>query len=257
MVEDISAEEIISSLENDSDLAIKSEFKSNNSSCMMWPVKLEGVEDPSLHVTAKYFGSEPLLIEEVEDALLGLDHRIPSNDEFSWAPIVFDTKNDGLVPVLELTTYPKMFSELHQRMEKFKVDDYPSYRPHITVSEEVWNLVSTQGLTPKDLGLSFGDLFINMMNGKTYEFLDGMNKASEVDKSGETGEPEIDSSDELEDEDEVESPEDIRGNEDMNIADTVIDGLNKIQSKSKPKQENVSVTGVESIVAGTKKVVQV
>lgn len=131
-------------------------YGQGNFSCLMWPCTMDLVED-RLHMTAKFFGDTPITIEEISDVLDKLpDFDKPFNmSEFEWQPVVFHTNNDGKVPVLEFTKVPDVVSAIHDALSTFRKDDYPNYRPHITVSREIWEQVADGELTPKDAGLSF------------------------------------------------------------------------------------------------------
>ncbi len=122
-------------------------------SWLQWPVTLKGVDLPSLHVTAKFFGSAQI---DPEDVDISLNHRYPLNARYRdivWVPVKFAPH----IYVLELTEAPLAMQAFHNLFSLIK-DDYPEYRPHITVPHDLWYKILTEELTPKDFNLTFGEI---------------------------------------------------------------------------------------------------
>lgn len=122
-------------------------------SYLHYPVTLNG--DPEHHITVKFFDKTPVTPEMIEEATKGISKLPPSN--FDWEPVVFQGKR-GEVRVLELKNLPANVSELHYALEIVRPDDYPVYRPHITVSDELWEKIKNEGLKAKDFNIEVGPL---------------------------------------------------------------------------------------------------
>ena len=132
---------------------IKEEY-ATTTSYLSWPVELGG--DPDHHITCKFFSTLPVTVEQIEACLKGIDKSPPRS--FGWTPIEFDTQKNGTVRVLELNHFPKHMADCHYALESLRKDDYPEYRPHITVSDELWERVKKEKLLPGDLRIKVGPL---------------------------------------------------------------------------------------------------
>lgn len=152
-------------------LKLSKKYEKGSTSYMYWPCTIN-LCDRRLHVTAKFFGDIPLTVEEVRNALLHIeDIDAPINvSEIEWEPVVFATKNDGAVAVLELKKYPRIFDQIHYALEKFRRDDYASYKPHITVSQEDWERVEQEKLTPDQADLQFMPLELSIKGVTRYKW---------------------------------------------------------------------------------------
>lgn len=146
------AEEVLES-------ATKEEIKkmyAATTSFLSWGVSIQG--DWDHHITCKFFKDVPVTPEQIEEALKGIDVSPPKVSELSWEPVEFDTKNIDKVKVLELKRYPKRLADAHFALEAIRKDDYPDYRPHVTVSEELWARIKKEKLGPGDLQMEVGPL---------------------------------------------------------------------------------------------------
>lgn len=128
-------------------------------SYLYWPCTTN-LTDARLHITSKFFGEDPITVEEIRGALdmIGDFDKPLDWSELEWEPVVFATKNDGAVAVLELIKFPPELTKLHAALMKYHKDDYQGYRPHITVSQEVWEAVAEKKLTPQQCDLKVLDL---------------------------------------------------------------------------------------------------
>lgn len=139
---------------------------------LYWPVRLSGVNeewtDDTLHITAKFLGetepgkgSDPwsglrMAVSEIIDKLARVKPHVDSSWE--WKPVTFDTQNDGKVKVLELLKYDRVIAEVHEALAPLRKDNYPDFRPHITVDDHVWEIVEKEKLSPGDMHLQVGPL---------------------------------------------------------------------------------------------------
>jgi hypothetical protein len=122
-------------------------------SWLQWPVTLKSCDAPRLHVTAKFFGSAPINPFAIIDRVPGQFLFVPFVEQISWRPEIF---ND-IVHVLEFTRFPEFMTGLHDEFAVF-ADQFPSFRPHITVPKVYWDKVNNEGLSPIDEKLAFGPL---------------------------------------------------------------------------------------------------
>lgn len=142
-------------------LALK--YEKGAFSYLYWPCTTN-LSSERLHVTAKFFGDTPFTIEEIRESLEaveGFDQQV-NVAEIEWEPVIFETKNDGLVQVLELTKYPAFMKQVHDCLSKYRRDDYGDYRPHITVAKEVWEHVLNNKITPQQADLRVMPLELTM-----------------------------------------------------------------------------------------------
>lgn len=134
---------------------IKEKYQ-KTTSFLHYPVSLNG--DTDYHITVKFFAESPVTGEEIEEALKGLDLSPLSLSEIAWKPVEFESKEWNKIKVLELTKFPKRLQDMHDRLEKFHHDQYPNYRPHVTVEDDLWEYVQLNKLSPGDLGMKIGKL---------------------------------------------------------------------------------------------------
>ena len=149
----------LSEAESTATAATKEEIKeqfAKTTSFLHYPVTVAG--DPDHHITIKFFGKTPVTIEQIQQALEGIDLDVPEWDEWDWTPVEFDSKQNGKVRVLELTDFPERLKLQHDALEPLRADDYPTYRPHITVSDELWEQVRDEKLSPVDLEVQIDPL---------------------------------------------------------------------------------------------------
>jgi hypothetical protein len=119
---------------------------------LAWPVKFRGL-DLALHVTAKYLGNSPFSIEDITDRLKGLNTGLDLS-KAEWAPNIFG----GGTYVLELILLNKDAYSVNAALASLREDDYPKWRPHVSVPSIVWKNIRHQELTPKEVVAHVGPL---------------------------------------------------------------------------------------------------
>jgi hypothetical protein len=122
-------------------------------SWLQLPVSLRGCKDPDLHLTVKYFGRaqiNPVVVAAKikHDILKPGDFRSP----IEWTPTTFS----DLFYVLELTKYPMVLAWMHSHFTLI-ADQFPPWRPHITVNKEYWAWVRDTKANPVSENLQFGE----------------------------------------------------------------------------------------------------
>lgn len=125
-----------------------------------WPVILNGKK---LHITLKYLGDVDVKPDKVLNALKPFKNLLPAF--YDMKREVFN--HEGVDHyVLELFAYGLGVAEMHDALD-FRADDFPHYRPHITLSKEIWD--DLRGQSFKEL-----NFFIGMprysYNGADYRF---------------------------------------------------------------------------------------
>lgn len=97
-----------------------------------WPVILNGRQ---YHITLKYLGDVDVKPDKVLAALKPFKTLLPLF--YDWEPVVFNSGNE-IHYVLEFTKFAALIPEMHDALN-FRPDDFPTYRPHITVPKDVWD----------------------------------------------------------------------------------------------------------------------
>lgn len=93
-----------------------------------------------LHITVKFLGYLDIPPETVAARLSALTRFTPS--VLKWRPELFDSK-DSKVGVLEITHDDGLLSSMHGCLRDLRREDYPRYRPHITIKEsDLWSALS-------------------------------------------------------------------------------------------------------------------
>lgn len=123
-------------------------------SWLQWPIKMVGDNlENKLHITAKYFGAAKIDASVVIEKISNLYPLQEKYRDVDWTPVIFDE----IYFVLELTQYPLVMERTHELFSLIE-DDYPEYRPHISVSGSLWDEIKNKNLKPKDLQLTFGEI---------------------------------------------------------------------------------------------------
>lgn len=132
-------------------------------SWLQWPVKLTGMET-DLHVTAKFFGKAKIDVGAVLQKIRNLYPIQEKYKDIEWEPAIFGNGED--VYVLELTRYPSVMDRVHDLFDLVN-DDFPEYRPHITIPKGSWDAVKEGKITPQQVDLTFGviELHLGKPNG--------------------------------------------------------------------------------------------
>jgi hypothetical protein len=129
---------------------LKKKYSGSKLSYLYWPVSLEGLDD--LHITYKFLGDAPVSLNEVKDLFYRNGYpRYPV--VYEWQPEIFETQNDGATKVLEFTKFDPKMAELRKHLDHLRSDDYPAWRPHITVPEDVWQVIKDNNLKLADVDL--------------------------------------------------------------------------------------------------------
>lgn len=155
--EEIPLSEVTGKVTEDKD-RLNKKYEGGGYSYLYWPVQIDG---ENLHITAKFLGKEKVTVEEIRKDLDGKNRDVDVWG-LEWTPVVFDTKNDGKVKVLQFTEFPNSMKEVHDALAKYKKDDYPDYKPHVTVSDKLWDKVKENSYSPDDMGITIGKLMFKV-----------------------------------------------------------------------------------------------
>lgn len=139
----------------------------SNKNYVFWPVEMvfDGWQfDQTLHVTAKFLGNVECTPDAIYYATKHILHRKFKSSEFAWKPSIFNPSTR----VLELTRYPLELADVRNALDFLRKDDYPTFRPHITIPYGLWDVIRSKGATPEELGLQLGKLKLKI-NGEIVE----------------------------------------------------------------------------------------
>jgi 2'-5' RNA ligase len=105
---------------------------------------------PYCHCTHKYFGeldadTVPKVIEAVDQYFSGVPDLKKDRTWVFDTFVLFGPEKD--TPVMERMTKDDMFPDLKEQLEVFRTDNFPTYRPHVTLGEKVQDL-SVDSLRP-------------------------------------------------------------------------------------------------------------
>lgn len=111
---------------------------------LAYPVTLNGVgtrNGRTIHMTLKYLGDDFDLAKhwvELSTILRGHDvHQIDLvRDKPVFRPMMWLNPDGSELGVLELTNPPERLVRAHAALAHFRQDDYPAFRPHITVGAQ-------------------------------------------------------------------------------------------------------------------------
>jgi len=131
-------------------------MRGDKSHHLEWPVFWPGTE-MRFHITLKYLGDVSVLHWEVFRLAGEALEKDLWAGPLAWVPAVFEFEGTKSY-VLELTNVPRWAFEAHERLGKLRKDDFPKWRPHITVPKGVHDLVLATGATPMSSGISIGPL---------------------------------------------------------------------------------------------------
>lgn len=139
---------------------------------IFWPVMLNGKKH---HITLKYLGDVDVPPAKVLSALKPFKNLLPNF--YDIRRDIFTFKGEEHF-VLELFALGAGVQEMHDALN-FRPDDFPSYRPHVTVSKMLWGDLA---------GVAFGylDFYIGMpryyYNGVGYRFTYTFNESTNPKK---------------------------------------------------------------------------
>lgn len=149
---------------------------------LAWPVRLSGrVEE--FHITAKYLGTieqlpyvnmncaEPDPVGDVLDEVLKRirPHHLPGIIDLSgcvWMP----TKFNPVTHVLVLSGLNGIYYDKQARLASMRPDDYPEWRPHITVPKDLWTEIKKRHATLSAVVESTGPLTLYVDKKAVHEF---------------------------------------------------------------------------------------
>lgn len=121
-------------------------------SYLAWPVKLKDLSQ-ELHVTLKYLGDSPFTLGDLGRRLAGIDTKLDLTRAL-WVPERFD--HGAHVMVLDgLSSAPHA---AHAAVKDLRKDDYPTWRPHMTLPALPWARLTAAKATAKDTIESVGPL---------------------------------------------------------------------------------------------------
>lgn len=147
---------------------LKKKYDKPKFSYLYWPVVIPGYSgvDDELHITAKFLGTDKFKHAEVFDLIKDKLQHIDLN-ALEWEAVEFDTKSDGKVKVLEFKKFPQHMQDVHDALHSLRADDYPNYRPHVTVPAELWGAVKETKKQPLDVGMAIGPIELKV-HGTVY-----------------------------------------------------------------------------------------
>lgn len=123
------------------------------SKILLWPVSVLGERERSdgypYHITLKYFGEGQIPQNKVTQRMDSLDVRPPSG--FSLEPFIFGAGTPKEAHVLLLKGVSDRYQKLREAFDDIRPDDFPEYKPHITVTQDLWERVKEEKLSPADL----------------------------------------------------------------------------------------------------------
>lgn len=144
---------------------LEKKYGGDKFSYIYWPVCIENLDD--LHITYKFLGDSPVSLNQMKDLFSRNGYpRYPIVHE--WQPEIFGTKNDGGVKVLEFTKFDPGMAELRKHLDHLRTDDYPSWRPHVTVDEDIWQFIKDNGLKLTDVDFRVKPLEMKL-NGQIHQ----------------------------------------------------------------------------------------
>lgn len=109
------------------------------SNYIYWPVM---VNNYRLHITLKYLGEVDAPPDKVLTALKPFKNLLPNFYEFR--PEIFEFKGVEHY-VLEFTKFSPNITDIHNAVN-FRPDDFPTYRPHVTVDKDFWHVIRNKNL---------------------------------------------------------------------------------------------------------------
>lgn len=106
-----------------------------------WPVRLKGYEGEA-HITCNWFGDKYVHPIEIASKIAELD------TSFSFHGNVQCAQFNSRTQVLEILDPAANVVAIHNTLASIRPNDYPTYRPHITVPYDYWVkcLISDQPL---------------------------------------------------------------------------------------------------------------
>lgn len=139
-------------------------------SYLAWPLTVQGPQSQvRAHVTFKYLGEDDFTIANLLEAIEGLMTRLDLSHAY-WDPEIWCAEGEpdhhvmvlgGLDPALEIS---------RKFLEPFRKDDYPFWRPHVTVPREVFLYLRDRRISPQDAIANVGCLMLFVDQNPVYMF---------------------------------------------------------------------------------------
>jgi len=123
----------------------------------------------NFYLPCKFLGDSPCELEILKALLQGINTQGPDPAKISWEPIILDTPK-GSVPVLLIHGCPASMNDCHKALSGLRGDDFPEWKPHITINSALWREIKNKGLQPQDLGITFGPLLLIQWGQPIYEW---------------------------------------------------------------------------------------
>lgn len=148
------------------EMGILLESASKDDAILMWPVTILGQREADgydLHVTlnwGKWTGSEEELRASVSKSLEGQRLNLPSFSEWGTAEFQGREKKFKVLTLPQLKSFVVSLRKSVSGVFQDRFGD--GYTPHISVSEELWQHIDSNKLTPKETQLKVGDLELRL-----------------------------------------------------------------------------------------------
>lgn len=125
---------------------------------LAWPVQLKTpMAHVPAHITLKYLGMAETTVNDVRARLKGLETKF----EFSnarWRGETFDRQSYVMV----LEGLDSALLKTRAAVDNIRTDDYPEWRPHLTLEKSIWSFITHGNLTPQQVIRTIGSLTLYM-----------------------------------------------------------------------------------------------
>lgn len=148
------------------EMGILLESAAKDDAILMWPVTILGQREADgydLHVTlnwSKWNGSEEELRASVEKSLEGMDLTLPSFSEWGTAEFQGREKKFKVLTLPQLKSFVVGLRKAVNTVFQDRFGD--AYTPHISVSENLWQHISDNKLTPREAKTKVGNLELRL-----------------------------------------------------------------------------------------------
>lgn len=122
-----------------------------------WQIFFHGMlKNIEAHVTLKYIGGNPYTIENLRQRLSNLDTVFYQAD-LSWVHEIFGPP-EAPVDVMVLGGFNPALLQARAAVEDLRQDDFPEWRPHITLAKPVCEFLVYSRATPQSVILGASEL---------------------------------------------------------------------------------------------------
>ncbi len=119
-----------------------------------WPIVFSPyLKVPEAHVTLKYFGSAPISSHVLRKRLEGKLTKLTIDWRTSWKPEVFFKTR-----VMVLSGLDGALLQTKAAVDDIRKDDYPDWRPHISLPKEPWGMLAETFIPPWQVIVAVGPL---------------------------------------------------------------------------------------------------